>query len=84
MNQAIQFIDRVEYKAQDKLLVFYAQVSGMMVECVIDTDKYDFADQSGAINYFETHRFDYEELAEQLIEDEQYNSAGQIVLTEVF
>ena len=24
MNQAIQFIDRVEYKAQDKLLVFYA------------------------------------------------------------
>lgn len=84
MNQAIQFIDRLEFKPEEKQLVFFAQVSGFMVECVIDTSKYDFADQSSAVNYFEFYRFDYEELAEQLIEDEQYNSAGQIELTEVF
>ena len=84
MNQAIQFIDRLELKPEEKQLVFFAQVSGLMVECVIDTSKYDFADQRSAVNYFESYRFDYEELAEQLIEDEQYNSAGQIELTEVF
>ena len=84
MNQAIQFIDRLELKPEEKQLVFFAQVSGLMVECVIDTSKYDFADQSSTVNYFESYRFDYEELAEQLIEDEQYNSAGQIELTEVF
>lgn len=84
MNQAIQFIDRLEFKPEEKQLVFFAQVSGFMVECVIDTSKYDFADQSSAVNYFGSYRFDYEELAEQLIEDEQYNSAGQIELTEVF
>ena len=84
MNQAIQFIDRLEFKPDEKQLVFFAQVSGLMVECIIDTSKNDFAAQSSAVNYFESYRFDYEELAEKLIEDEQYNSAGQIELTEVF
>ena len=84
MNQAIQFIDRLEFKPDEKQLVFFAQVSGLMGECIIDTSKYDFAAQSSAVNYFESYRFDYEELAEKLIEDEQYNSAGQIELTEVF
>jgi hypothetical protein len=84
VNQAIQFIDRLEFKPDEKQLVFFAQVSGLMVECIIDTSKYDFAAQNSAVNYFESYRFDYEELAEKLIEDEQYNSAGQIELTEVF
>ena len=34
MNQAIQFIDRVEFDEQTQLLTFYAQVSGLMVECI--------------------------------------------------
>jgi hypothetical protein len=37
MNQAIQFIDRFEFNVQSQLLTFFAQVSGLMVECVIDT-----------------------------------------------
>ncbi|MEC8226932.1 MAG: DUF1488 domain-containing protein, partial [Pseudomonadota bacterium] len=28
MNQAIQFIDRLEFKPEEKQLVFFAQVSG--------------------------------------------------------
>ena len=36
---------------------------------------------AAAKQYFETLRFDYEDLAEQLIDDEEYNSAGQIEIT---
>lgn len=78
MNQAIQFIDRVEFNAQNQLLTFYAQVSGLMVECIIDAQSLAISDLAAAKQYFESLRFDYEELAEQLIEDEEYNSAGKI------
>ena len=37
-----------------------------------------FQDESHATQHFDKYRFDYEECAEQLIEDESYNSAGQI------
>ncbi|BDF95932.1 MULTISPECIES: DUF1488 family protein [Pseudoalteromonas] len=78
MNQAIQFIDRIEFNEQTQLLTFFAQVSGLMVECIIDTHSLAISDNAAAKLYFESLRFDYEELAEQLIEDEEYNSAGQI------
>lgn len=78
MNQAIQFIDRVEFDEQTQLLTFYAQVSGLMVECIVNTQSLLISDIAAAKHYFESLRFDYEELAEQLIEDEEYNSAGQI------
>ncbi|ADT66999.1 MAG: hypothetical protein ACI9H9_003380 [Pseudoalteromonas tetraodonis] len=78
MNQAIQFIDRLEFREPTHQLVFFAQVSGMLVECVIAVSSLNLADESHATRYFEQYRFDYEERAEQLIEDESYNSAGQI------
>ena len=78
MNQAIQFIDRVEFDEQTQLLTFYAQVSGLMVECIVNTQSLSISDMAATKQYFESLRFDYEELAEQLIEDEEYNSAGQI------
>lgn len=78
MNQAIQFIDRIEFNEQAQQLIFYAQVSGLMVECIINTQKLVIANATAAKQHFELLRFDYEELAEQLIEDEEYNSAGQI------
>jgi hypothetical protein len=78
MNQAIQFIDRLEFRKSANQLVFFAQVSGMLVECVIAVGGLDLVDDSHAACYFEKNRFDYEERAEQLIEDESYNSAGQI------
>ncbi|NMM42482.1 DUF1488 family protein [Pseudoalteromonas arctica] len=80
MNQAIQFIDRFEFNVQSQLLTFFAQVSGLIVECVIDTHALALADQQAAKLYFERARFDYEDIAEQLIEDEEYNSAGQIIV----
>lgn len=78
MNQAIQFIDRLEFREPTHQLVFFAQVSGMLVECVIAISTLKLTDESHATAYFEKYRFDYEERAEQLIEDESYNSAGQI------
>jgi len=78
MNQAIQFIDRLEFREPAHQLVFFAQVSGMLVECVIAVSSLGLTDESHATSYFEKNRFDYEERAEQLIEDESYNSAGQI------
>lgn len=78
MNQAIQFIDRVEFDEQTHLLTFFAQVSGLMVECIVNTQSLLISDMAAAKQHFESLRFDYEELAEQLIKDEEYNSAGQI------
>ncbi|MEL0642530.1 DUF1488 family protein [Pseudoalteromonas aliena] len=78
MNQAIQFIDRLEFREPDHQLVFFAQVSGMLVECVIAVKPLKLTDESHATDYFEKYRFDYEERAEELIEEESYNSAGQI------
>ncbi|AQP99758.1 hypothetical protein B0W48_08120 [Pseudoalteromonas aliena] len=78
MNQAIQFIDRLEFREPDHQLVFFAQVSGMLVECVIAVNTLKLTDESHATEYFEQYRFDYEERAEELIEEESYNSAGQI------
>ncbi len=84
MNQAIQFIDHIEFNSHLKRITFFAQASGLMIDCIINTEKFNFKNEAAATEYFEQHRFDYEELAEQLIDDEQYNSAGQIELTEVF
>ncbi|ALS31440.1 hypothetical protein PTRA_a0042 [Pseudoalteromonas translucida KMM 520] len=78
MNQAIQFIDRLEFREPAHQLVFFAQVNGMLVECIIAVSSLGLTDESHATSYFEKNRFDYEERAEQLIEDESYNSAGQI------
>jgi len=78
MNQAIQFIDRLEYREPIHQLVFFAQVNGMLVECVIAVKALNLKDESHVTRYFEKYQFDFEERAEQLIEEESYNSAGQI------
>ena len=50
----------------------------MLVECIIEVNTLKLTDESHATEYFEKYRFDYEERAEELIEEESYNSAGQI------
>jgi len=46
MNQAIQFIDRLEFREPSHQLVFFAQVTGMLVECIIDLRKLGLQDES--------------------------------------
>lgn len=79
MNQAIQFIDRVEFSAKEKRLYFYAQVSGLLVSCFYTTTK----NEQEALKHFTQHRFDYEDQAERLIEDEAYNADGSIRIEEL-
>ncbi|MFY8274635.1 DUF1488 domain-containing protein [Pseudoalteromonas sp. SSDWG2] len=71
MNQAIQFVDRVEY--DNGVMTFYAMVSGLLLPCVIELG---INERSDALAHFAQHRFDYEEIAESLIEDEEYGEDG--------
>lgn len=76
MNQVIQFIDRTEYAAG--VLTFYAQVNGLLVPCILVTGE---REEQKAKAHFEKHRFDYEDAAERLIEEEAYNSRGEIEIS---
>lgn len=75
MNQAIQFLDRIEYN--NKTLIFFAQVNGLVTPCQISVP-FDTLAQSQA--HFFQYQFDYEELAEARIKQEAYNEQGAIEL----
>ncbi len=69
---------------EDKQAVmFLAQQSGALIECFVKADKlgalagYTVEDKEAALNAFDQCRFDLEELAEELIEDEMFNSLGR-------
>ena len=75
MNQAIQFVDRVEY--DNGVITFYAMVNGLLLPCVIDLGK---TERSDALAHFAKHRFDYEDNAQQLIEDEEFGEEGEVAI----
>ncbi len=74
MNQAIQFVDRYEYMPERKALKFDAIVSGLIISCFIQHNGIEVD------NFFNVNRFDLEELATEQIENENYNSQGEIWL----
>ncbi|BBN80044.1 transcriptional regulator [Pseudoalteromonas sp. A25] len=78
MNQSILFNDDIYVDAQTKELRFSAMVNGMMVLCRIITPLTDIEE---ALDHFKAKQFDYEMLAEQLIEDEDFQSDGSILLS---
>jgi len=74
MNQAIQFVDRYTYIAEREAIQFEAIVSGLIVFCFVKHNGEhveEFLNQS---------KFDLEDLATELIEDESYNELGEIWL----
>ncbi|MBS3796968.1 MULTISPECIES: DUF1488 family protein [Pseudoalteromonas] len=73
MNQAIQFVDRVEY--ENGVITFYAMVNGLLLPCIIELK---VKERSDALAHFAEHRFDYEELAEQQIEEEAFGEEGEV------
>ncbi|CAH0541894.1 DUF1488 domain-containing protein [Vibrio marisflavi] len=84
MNQSIIFPDEQRWDEALEAIVFPVQVSGMLVECIaksqvlskLSGEKIESAQQ--AIECFKQVRFDVEELAEQAIEEEEYDSSGRI------
>lgn len=79
MNQSILFSERVEYDTKLRKVTFFAQVNGLSVPCVYTVND----DSLNPLMLFEQKRFDYEELAEVAIENENYNESGEIELEEL-
>jgi hypothetical protein len=86
MNQSILFPDSESWNEERQCVLFPAQQSGMLIECLVSLDKLSamcgqtLRSGDDALQKFKALRFDLEELAEELIEDEQFNPEGQVEL----
>lgn len=86
MNQSILFPDIQSWDESSQSVSFPAQQSGALIECYVTKQKLakmngsvvDDADQ--AITAFIACRFDLEEIAEALIEEEAFNEEGHIII----
>jgi hypothetical protein len=86
MNQSILFPDIQSWKESSQSVNFPAQQFGALIECYVTKQK--LAEISGAVVECEQQaiaafiacRFDLEEIAEALIEDEAFDEEGRIVI----
>ncbi|MGY0617462.1 DUF1488 domain-containing protein [Vibrio sp. FJH11] len=86
MNQSILFPDIQSWDETSQSVNFPAQQSGALIECYVTKQK--LAKMSGlavegeqqAITAFIACRFDLEDVAEELIEDEAFNEEGHIII----
>ena len=84
MNQAIQFPDREEWRTDISAVVFPALVHGMQLTCAISGEM--LASRFGGdtpeqwLEIFQQHRWDLEEEAEGLIQDQQEDAQGWVWL----
>lgn len=84
MNQAIQFPDREEWRTDISAVVFPALVHGMQLTCAISGET--LASRFGGctpeqwLETFQQLRWDLEEEAEALIQDQQEDSQGWVWL----
>lgn len=88
MNQAILFPDMQYWHQASQSVVFPAQHVGALIECVVSISVLSkisgeaIENSQQALQVFAQWRFDLEELAETLIEDEEFNVQGQIEISE--
>ncbi|MBA5764118.1 DUF1488 domain-containing protein [Vibrio sp. 404] len=86
MNQSILFPDIQTWNEELNAVTFPAQQSGALIECVASVSYLSQLSEQAingaqqALDVFEQNRFEIEEQAEQLIEDEEYNAQGMIEL----
>lgn len=86
MNQSILFPDIQDWSEEFQAVIFPAQQSGALIECVVSPRRLsqlagrEIGQGKEALQQFKALRFDIEELAEELIEQEAFNPAGQIEL----
>ncbi|MBD1573901.1 DUF1488 domain-containing protein [Vibrio sp. S17_S38] len=85
MNQNILFPDIQTWQPERQIVSFPAQQAGQLIECVISIDKlskmigYD-VNSDQILKVFDALRFDLEDLAEEAIEQELFNLAGEVEL----
>jgi hypothetical protein len=86
MNQSILFPDIQSWDESSQSIHFPAQQSGALIECYVTKQQLskmiglDIEDEQKAVEAFLALRFDLEEMAEELIEDEAFNEEGHIVI----
>ena len=84
MNQSILFPDIQDWDEENQSITFPAQQSGALIECVMSIEELsrlagkDIEEGDQALVIFSELRFDIEELAEELIEEEEYDSSHRI------
>lgn len=84
MNQSVLFSDMKTWDEQRQSIFFTAQQGGALIDCWINKAGLEALSQKPvldgpqAIQRFEECRFDIEDLAQEQIEDEAYNEAGEI------
>ncbi|EPN3982347.1 TPA: DUF1488 domain-containing protein [Vibrio parahaemolyticus] len=86
MNQSILFPDMQSWDEVSQSVNFVAQQSGALIECFVTKQKLEKLSGSeldtepAVIAAFIDYRFDLEEIAEELIEDEAFNEEGHIII----
>lgn len=84
MNQAILFPDVHEWDGELKAVKFPALQSGSLIDCTISLHRLivlsgrDDINEKEVLNVFSEYRFDIEDIAEEMIEDEMFNDLDQI------
>jgi len=84
MNQSILFPDIQSWDEDKQAIVFPAQQSGALIECTVSLEVLKqmsgqtVENEIAAIDVFNSLRFEIEELAEELIEEEEFDSSGFI------
>ncbi|QHM73602.1 DUF1488 domain-containing protein [Mixta intestinalis] len=83
MNQAIQFPDRESWDEQRQAVCFPAMVNGFQLTCAISGSVLlqRFGGNNEPLAIFQQHRWDLEDQAQALIEDQQEDSQGWIWLS---
>ncbi|WP_404970241.1 DUF1488 domain-containing protein [Vibrio campbellii] len=86
MNQSILFPDMQSWDEASQSINFAAQQAGALIECYVTKQKLEKLSDSlieteqAAIKVFTDYRFDLEEIAEELIEDEAFDEEGHIII----
>ncbi|MGF1717232.1 DUF1488 domain-containing protein [Photobacterium chitinilyticum] len=84
MNQDILFADIQLWDSQKQAVNFPAQQAGALITCWVSlswlqkTIEQPLNEESDILATFAANRFDLEELAEVMIEEEEFNSDGDI------
>ena len=90
MNQAILFSDNEYYNATLQQIEFQAQCEGALITCVISVkylyqlndspDQSSNIDEQAVLDYFESVRFDIEDIAEKMIHEQKFNEDGKVYI----
>jgi len=82
MNQVIQFPDRETWNETEQAVTFPAMVNGFQLTCAISVAVlFQRFGEGEPLEIFCAHRWDLEDLAQELIEEQQEDAQGWVWLS---